>query len=92
MLRNYFKIAWRNLVVLFLKKFTVVFFIANLIAWPLAYFALKNWLQDYVYRIEIGWSPFILVAVALLLATGLVIGMQTIKAALQNPVESLRAE
>ncbi len=81
-----------EIVILFLKDFTLVFVISNLIAWPLAFLAMKNWLQDYSYRIDLGWSPFLLVAVALSLTTGLVIAIQTMKAATENPIKSLKAE
>jgi len=81
-----------GIVALFLKEFTLVFILSNMIAWPLAFLAMKKWLEDYNYRIELGWSPFILVAIALSLTTGLVIGIQTFKAATENPIKSLKAE
>jgi putative ABC transport system permease protein len=77
---------------LFLKEFILVFVIANLVAWPLSYMAMKDWLQDYSYRIELDWGPFLWVAMALSLATGLIIGIQTIRAATENPVKSLKAD
>ncbi len=81
-----------GIVVLFLREFTLVFIFSNLVAWPLVFIAMKKWLEDYTYRIELGLSPFILVAIALSLITGLVIAIQTIKAATENPIKSLKAE
>jgi putative ABC transport system permease protein len=79
-------------VYLFLKEFALVFVIANLIAWPLSFIAMKNWLQDYSYRISLEWSPFLFVAIILSLTTGLVIVIQTIKTASKSPIKSLRIE
>jgi putative ABC transport system permease protein len=66
--------------------------LANFIAWPVAYFAMKQWLQNFAYRIEIGWWVFALaggLTVAIALIT---VSAQAIKAALANPVEALRYE
>jgi putative ABC transport system permease protein len=81
-----------EIVTLFLKEFALVFIIANLVAWPLAYIVMKKWLEDYNYRVDLGWTPFIMVASALSLITGLIIAMQTIKTATENPMKSLKIE
>jgi putative ABC transport system permease protein len=66
--------------------------IANIIAWPIAYFVMSRWLQDFVYRIDIGVWAF-LIAAALALAIAMItISFQTFKAATANPVEALRYE
>jgi len=66
--------------------------IAALIALPLSWFAINKWLQDYAYRVEISWWIF-LVAVVLALVIALVtISFQAIKAAVANPIKSLRTE
>ncbi|MEW2920570.1 ABC transporter permease [Muricauda sp. ANG21] len=66
--------------------------IAILISMPIGWFAMNKWLEDFSYRIEIGWWVFVLAA---LLAVGvaiLTVGYQSIKAAVVNPVKSLRTE
>ena len=66
--------------------------IAAIIACPLAYLLMKEWLNGYAYRIDIGASAFILSIAALVLITVLLIVLQTMKAAIANPVKSLRTE
>jgi putative ABC transport system permease protein len=74
------------------KDFIKLVLIASLIAFPLAWFAMHKWLEDFAYRINIGWWVFAvagMVAIAIALFT---ISFQAVKAALSNPVKSLRAE
>jgi ABC-type antimicrobial peptide transport system permease subunit len=81
-----------NIVYLFSKEFIILISIAFLIATPLAWYFMNKWLQDYVYRISISWWLFAasgLVAIVIALAT---ISFQAIKAAIANPVKSLRTE
>ena len=81
-----------NIVYLFSKEFIILIVIAFVIATPLAWFYMHQWLQDYVYRIDISWWLFAvggLVAIIIALAT---ISFQAIKAAIANPVKSLRTE
>jgi len=81
-----------NLVTLLSKDFSKWVLLANFIAWPVAYFAMNKWLQDFAYRIDIGWTVFALAgAIAFLLAL-LTVSTQAIKAALANPIEALRYE
>ncbi|GAB2586857.1 ABC transporter permease [Spirosoma areae] len=81
-----------GIVSLFMQEFVVILLIANAIAWPLAYYLLRDWLTHFAYRTDPSWSPFVLVAVVLALLTGLVVSTQAIRAALANPVTSLRSE
>ncbi|MCI0695560.1 ABC transporter permease [candidate division KSB1 bacterium] len=81
-----------NLVVLLSKDFSKWVLLANLIAWPVAYFAMNKWLQDFAYRIDIGWTVFALAGGLALLIALLTVSTQAIKAALANPVEALRYE
>jgi ABC-type antimicrobial peptide transport system permease subunit len=81
-----------GIVSLFVKEFLLVIIIGGIVACPLAYLILNNWLQGYAYRIQITASPFIISIVMLGLITALLICLQTIKAALANPVKSLRTE
>ncbi len=81
-----------NIVYLFSKEFIILIAIAFLIATPLAWYYMHQWLQNYAYRINISWWLFAaggLAAIAIALAT---ISFQAIKAAIANPVKSLRTE
>lgn len=74
------------------KEFFVLVLVALVIASPLAWMAMNNWLQNYVYRIDISWWMFgVAGAVAILIAL-LTVSFQAIKAAIANPVKSLRTE
>ncbi len=66
--------------------------IANIIAWPVAYFAMHKWLQNFAYRIDIEVWIFIIAALLALLIALTTVSFQSIKAALANPVNSLRYE
>jgi putative ABC transport system permease protein len=74
------------------KDFLSLVLIAVLIATPISWMAMNKWLQEFAYRIEIHWWMFVLVAVVALLIAALTIGYNTVKAAMQNPVKSLRTE
>jgi putative ABC transport system permease protein len=74
------------------KDFVRLVLFANLIAWPSAYLAMNKWLQDFAYRIDIGWWVFALAGGMALVIALLTVSTQAIKAALANPVEALRYE
>ena len=81
-----------GLVILLVKEFARWVLIANIIAWPVAYFVARSWLKRFAYRTELGLEIFIVsAAVALLIAT-FTVSYQAIRAATANPVESLRYE
>jgi putative ABC transport system permease protein len=82
----------KSIVVLFLKDFLPVILMAALVACPLTWLLMQKWLSDYAYRIGITAQPFIWSILGLGLVTGALIFLQTIKAALMNPVKSLRTE
>jgi putative ABC transport system permease protein len=67
---------------------------ANLLAWPAAYLFMSRWLQDFAYRIELsaqlGW--FVFAGCLSLIVAWLIVGIQAVKAASANPVQSLRYE
>jgi ABC-type antimicrobial peptide transport system permease subunit len=77
---------------LFIKEFLLVILIAGVVACPLAYIIMNKWLQAYAYRINITAQPFLISVSVLGVITAILIGIQTIKAALANPVKSLRTE
>lgn len=81
-----------GIIMLFLRDFLPVMLLAALVACPVAWLIMKQWLSDYAYRIPITAQPFALAILALGGITGLLILFQTIKAALDNPVKSLRTE
>lgn len=73
-------------------EFVLLVVLAGLIASPLAYYFLHGWLQKYTYHTEIAWWVFAVVMLSALLITMIVVSFQTIRAAVANPVESLRDE
>jgi len=77
---------------LFMKEFFGVILIAGVVACPLAYIIMNKWLQEYAYRIHISAMPFVVSIFILGFITAILICIQTIKAALANPVDSLRSE
>lgn len=74
------------------KDFLKLVVIALVIASPLAYFFMEKWLSDFAYRIDISWWVFALAGMAAAGVAFLTVGFQSVKAALANPVESLRSE
>lgn len=77
---------------LLVKNFIFNILIAILISLPIAYFIMSNWLNNYAYKITIGWWFFIVPGVIALLIALITVSIQTINAASSNPVHSLRAE
>ncbi len=81
-----------GVVLLLSKEFMKWVLIANVIAWPVAYFAMSRWLENFAYRISLGWAVFA-VSAALALGIALItVGFQATKAALANPADVLRYE
>ena len=66
--------------------------VANILAWPVAYYAMHRWLQSFAFRASIGWEIFLLSASLALVISLLAVSYQSIRAALANPVDSLRYE
>ncbi|MEE9372281.1 MAG: ABC transporter permease [Saprospiraceae bacterium] len=81
-----------NIIFLLSKEFTWLVIIAAIIASPLAWYIMNNWLQDFAYRIPIGISIFILSGGIAMLIAWLTVSFQTARAALDNPINSLRHE
>ena len=74
------------------KDFTRWIIISNIIAWPVAYYLMNKWLQDFAYRIYISWWVFVLAGGIALVIALTTVSVRAIKAAMANPVESLRYE
>ncbi len=81
-----------NVTALLSKDFLKLVLIAFLIASPIAWFLMNKWLQDFAYKINISWWTFAIAALLAILITIVTVSFQSIKAALANPVDSLRAE
>jgi ABC-type antimicrobial peptide transport system permease subunit len=82
----------QGLAALLSKDFLLLVAISCLIAFPLAWWAMNNWLQTYSYRIDIQWAVFVLSGLLALMIAILTVSFQAIKAAVANPVKSLRTE
>jgi putative ABC transport system permease protein len=80
------------IILLLSKEFTKWILVANIIAWPVAYFAMNSWLQNFAYRINIGLGIFLLAAVLAFVIALLTVGYQAVRTARANPVEALRYE
>ena len=81
-----------NVVVMISKDFLKLVCIASIIGFPLAWWATYKWLQDYAYRIDIGWWVFLVTGFVALFIAFATVSFQAIRAAVANPVESLRTE
>lgn len=74
------------------KEFVKWVILANLLAWPAAYYAMSRWLENYAYRTDIGWWLFAVSGFATLVIAVLTVSYQAVKAARANPIDSLRYE
>ena len=81
-----------NIVALVSREFIKLVVIAAVIAFPLAWWFLRDWLKDFAYRVNISWWMYLVAAVAALLIALITVSLQALKAALSNPVKSLRTE
>jgi putative ABC transport system permease protein len=81
-----------EIVALLSKDFSRWVLLANLFAWPAAYFVTAKWLQGFAYRIRLGAGPFLLASVAALAVALLTTGFQAVKAATANPAAAIRHE
>ncbi len=81
-----------NIAILLSKDFVKLVMIAIVIAFPIAWWAMHNWLQGFAYRINIGWEIFAVTAAAASIIALMTIGYRVVRAAVANPVKSLRAE
>ncbi len=72
------------------REFTKWVIMANIIAWPVAYFGMRQWLQGFAYRVPIGIGPFVLSAALALVIALITVSYQAVRSAVSDPVESLR--
>ena len=81
-----------GIVTLLSKDFLKLVLVAALISFPIAWYAMNNWLKDFAYRVNIQWWIFLVAALIALLVALATVSYQAIKAAIANPVKSLRTE
>ena len=82
----------KDISVLISGEFTGLIVIANIIAWPMAWYLTHQWLQDFAYRTNMSWWIFLLCGVLSLVLAVLTVSSQAVRAAMVNPVKSLKAE
>ena len=82
----------RHLTLLFVRDYTRLIILANLIAWPITYWIANKWLEGYAYKVSISWTMFAGAALLTICIALITVSFQTIKAAIVNPVKSLRSE
>ncbi|MEI6614753.1 MAG: FtsX-like permease family protein, partial [Chrysiogenales bacterium] len=81
-----------QILILFAKDFTKWVIIANIIAWPIAFYAMNKWLQNFAYKIDLTIWPFLMSGFFALMIALLTVSYQAVKTATANPIESLRFE
>ncbi|WP_373056294.1 ABC transporter permease [Zunongwangia sp. H14] len=81
-----------NIVLLLSKDFAKLIFIALIIASPIAWYFMKRWLQDFAYRINIGWAVFAIAGLLAITIALITVGFHAIKAACSNPINNIRTE
>ncbi len=81
-----------NIVVLLSRDFLKLVLIALVIASPIAWYFMDGWLQDFAYRINIGWYVFLIAAVAAISIAMITVGFHALRAATSNPVKNIRTE
>lgn len=81
-----------GIVMLFSRRLVSGVLIANILAWPLAWFALQKWLQNFAYHIQLSWGLFFLAGSVALVVALVTIGYQAMKLALSHPVKALKYE
>jgi ABC-type antimicrobial peptide transport system permease subunit len=81
-----------SIVYLFSKEFTILIGIAFLIAAPVAYYFMHKWLSNFTYRVNLTWYLFVSAFFASIVIAWMSVGYRAVKAAIANPVKSLRSE
>lgn len=91
-IRKVFGASVSKIIQLLSVDFMKLVLISLVISFPLAFYFMSSWLQDFAYRIDISWTVFLIAAVLALVVTFVTVGYQAIKAAISNPIKSLRTE
>ncbi len=74
------------------REFFLLVLLANVLAWPLAYFGMKSWLENYAYRTSLGWMIFVAAMVLALVVALASVSFQALRAAVANPARALKYE
>jgi ABC-type antimicrobial peptide transport system permease subunit len=82
----------QSIVYLFSREFTILIGIAFLIAAPVGYYLMREWLSGFYYHTNIGWEVFVIAIIISVIIAWITVGYKAIKAAIANPVKSLRTE
>ena len=82
----------RDIIALFIRDYTVLLLLANVIAWPLAYLFTRQWLENFAYRVGQSATPYLLVAAFFFVTIAVMIAAQSFKTASESPVGNLRSE
>ena len=82
----------KSIIYLFSKEFTILILIGSVIAIPVAYYMMNNWLQNFTFRIKMNLAIFLIATLISIIIAWIAVGYKSIKAALANPVKSLRSE
>ncbi len=91
-IRKTFGSTSANIVYIISKEIFKLIVFASVLAWPIAYWLMNNWLEDFSYRVGINYLMFILIPILTIILSLLTVIYQTVKAALKNPAETLRYE
>ena len=91
-IRKIFGATIADLIFMVSKEFLKLVFLAFIIAIPVAWLVMNKWLQDYQYRIDLSWLTFLFAGLSVLMIALLTVSFQSVKAAVANPVKSLRTE
>ena len=81
-----------DIVVLMSKDFLLLVVVGNLVACPIAFFGMRQWLQDFAYHVDLGVGTFLLGSAATLILAAITVSAQAYKAATADPVQSIRTE
>jgi putative ABC transport system permease protein len=82
----------RNIIFMFIKDYALLILIANIIAWPIAFFISSKWLQNFTYHVQQNIIPYLIVSAFIFIVVIILVTAQCFKAASDNPVKSLRTE
>jgi len=91
-IRKTFGASTPRLVVMFMKLFAILALIGNIIAWPVIYIVMSRWLEHFAYRTDMSVTPFLITGSIVVVVAMLTVSYQATRAALANPVDSLRHE
>lgn len=81
-----------SIVALLSRDFVRLIIVASVIAFPVAWWAMNTWLEDFAYRVQVAWWVYLVAGILALVVALLTVGLQAVKAALRNPVKSLKTE